>query len=162
MKRVADVADAVFRIPGVEYGGVYQCEQLNSVGFAPISGTAGARRERITRDTAFRVFLRHGGKFADVEKSRLREALGEVFASVGIDLAGKLAELAEKQATHRARKASLLNLPDKERPAAEKKWSRVNADFEQTASMLTALQQWVAAPPADGSAPPAATLAASA
>lgn len=148
MKRVAEVADAVFRIPGVEYGAVQQLEELNSVGFAPISGTAGARRERITRDTAFRVFLRHAGKFHDTRQPRLRDALGEVFAAVGIDLAAKLAELAEKHGTHRARKAALTNLPDRERASAEKEWARTAAEFEQAAAMLSALQQWIENPPA--------------
>lgn len=145
--KLAEIADAVFRIPGVEWGFVYQEEERNVCAFAPISGVPGARRERITRDSSFRVGLRANDKFATCTKPKLRDALRDVFAGTGIDLAEKQSKLSTLHDEARQRKPK-GGLDEKEHAAEVKRLSGEVDYIAETREVLSKLSQWLEAVPA--------------
>lgn len=136
------LADWVFRIPGVEWGFLQQQEGLDQRRTCREPGAQDAWILTSERQSLWRVYVMHKGKFTECQGKDLRGTVAGVLAGCGIDLAEKIAE-ADKLREDTEQRTPPSMADPKERATMIAEWRRKCGALADTIGQLTSLKAWL-------------------
>lgn len=139
MSDLSEMANLLFRIPGVEDGFVQHTEDMGCEDFAPVAGAVGARALRYVRRNSFRVVLRVKNKTHETSAPALKDAVRTVLDKFGIKLASVIEEA-------EAALASAVAYPPQSGAEIQERWRKTVDDYRVTIGMLKTLSRGLAQP----------------
>lgn len=144
LKRLSQIARAVWRVPAIDWGFLQQCEALDHLPTTKDSRT-GTRNHQDGYRTEFRVVVSSRGKTAEKQGTTLRPALCDALEAVGVSVPEELARMRQKivDASGLPPRPIAEEKPE-ELEARKKQWEAEMKAMRETAGILEALGGWIA------------------
>jgi hypothetical protein len=140
---LSQLADMVFRIPGVEWGFLQQSEKLDERRVQRMPGAVGSWQTSNDRTTSYRVFLMYKGKGHESAADSPQAAIAEVLSKLGVSVRAKIVESESAAQALQSRLQSFRVLCEDD-ANQEREWKRTINEHQVTITTMQRLAEELA------------------